>query len=60
MKIHLMDGSGASGTELGSADYGLIPRILQLDRKGMNTHLVPMTLNPFGLGTRSHTSFLVN
>ena len=23
-------------------------------------HFVPMTLNPFGLGTRSHTSFLVN
>ena len=33
MRIHCLGGLEAYGTKLGRADYGLIPRVLQLDRK---------------------------
>jgi hypothetical protein len=43
IRVHCLGGLEASGTKLGRADYGLIPRILQLDRKGCHI-IVPETI----------------
>ena len=43
MSVHCLGGLEASGTKLGREDYGLIPRILQLDIRGCHI-IVPETV----------------